>query len=87
MASGGFATSSRPPTSVARSDLLHISICYSHVGLEIEEKIFYPAASDMRTAEWGADLEVLEEDVMHNEELGTRMEGMKMQLLAADSRR
>jgi hemerythrin superfamily protein len=60
--------------------------------------------TDMRTAEWGADLKVLKEDVMHHvgeeeddlfpkiqkilpkqqlEELGTRMEEMKMQLLAA----
>jgi hemerythrin superfamily protein len=60
--------------------------------------------TDMRTAEWGADLKVLKEDVMHHvgeeedelfpkiqkilskeqlEELGTRMEAMKTQLLAA----
>jgi hemerythrin superfamily protein len=60
--------------------------------------------TDMRTAEWGADLKVLKEDVMHHvgeeedelfpkiqkllskeqlDELGTRMEEMKMQLLAA----
>jgi hemerythrin superfamily protein len=60
--------------------------------------------TDMRAAEWGADLKVLKEDVMHHvgeeedelfpkiqkilskeqlEELGTRMEEMKMQLLAA----
>ena len=64
--------------------------------------------TDMRTAEWGADLKVLKEDVMHHvgeeedelfprvqkllskeqlEELGTRMEEMKMQRLAAASRR
>lgn len=64
--------------------------------------------ADMRTAEWGADLKVLKEDVMHHvgeeedelfprvqkllskeqlEELGTRMEEMKMQRLAAASRR
>src|ERR1700737_2262880 len=64
--------------------------------------------TDMRTAEWGADLKVLKEDVMHHvgeeedelfpkvqkvlskeqlEELGTRMEEMKMQLLAAVSKR
>jgi hemerythrin superfamily protein len=60
--------------------------------------------TDMRTSEWGADLKVLKEDVMHHvgeeeddlfpkiqkilskqqlEELGTRMQEMKMQLLAA----
>jgi hemerythrin superfamily protein len=64
--------------------------------------------TDMRTAEWGADLKVLKEDVMHHvgeeeddlfpkiqkilpkqqlEELGTRMEEMKMQLLAAANSR
>jgi hemerythrin superfamily protein len=60
--------------------------------------------TDMRTAEWAADLKVLKEDVMHHvgeeenelfpkikkilskeqlEDLGTRMEEMKMQLLGA----
>ena len=60
--------------------------------------------TDMRTAEWGANLKVLREDVMHHvgeeedelfpkiqkllskeqlDELGTRMEAMKLQLLAA----
>src|SRR6202171_3223098 len=64
--------------------------------------------TDMRTAEWGADLKVLKEDVMHHvgeeedelfpkiqrlltkeqlEELGTRMQEMKSQLLAAVSKR
>jgi hemerythrin superfamily protein len=64
--------------------------------------------TDMRTAEWGADLKVLKEDVMHHvgeeeddlfpkiqtilskqqlDELGTRMQEMKMQLLAAASSR
>jgi hemerythrin superfamily protein len=64
--------------------------------------------TDMRTAEWDADLKVLKEDVMHHvgeeedelfpkiqkllskeqlEELGTRMEELKMQLLAAVSKR
>ena len=60
--------------------------------------------TDMRTAEWAADLKVLKEDVMHHvgeeekdlfpkvqkilskdqlEDLGTRMQEMKLQLLAA----
>jgi hemerythrin superfamily protein len=60
--------------------------------------------TDMRTAEWAADLKVLKEDVMHHvceeendlfpkvkkilskeqlEELGSRMEEMKMQLVAS----
>jgi hemerythrin superfamily protein len=60
--------------------------------------------TDMRTAEWAADLKVLKEDVMHHvgeeenelfpkikkilskeqlEDLGTRMEEMKMQLMGA----
>src|SRR2546421_4933248 len=60
--------------------------------------------TDMRTAEWGAGLKVLKEDVMHHvgeeendlfpkvqkilskeqlEDLGTRMEAMKSQLLSA----
>ena len=60
--------------------------------------------TDMRTAEWGAGLKVLKEDVMHHvgeeendlfpkvqkilskeqlEDLGTRMEAMKTQLLSA----
>src|SRR4030081_786208 len=59
--------------------------------------------TDMRTAEWAADLKVLKEDVMHHvgeeekelfpkiqkilskeqlEDLGTRMEELKMQLLS-----
>jgi hemerythrin superfamily protein len=64
--------------------------------------------TDMRTAEWAADLKVLREDVMHHvgeeedelfpkiqkvlstsqlEELGTRMQEMKMQRLATVSDR
>ena len=60
--------------------------------------------TDMRTAEWAADLKVLKEDVMHHvgeeendlfpkvktilskeqlEDLGSRMEQMKMQLVAS----
>ena len=60
--------------------------------------------TDMRTAEWAADLKVLKEDVMHHvgeeekelfpkvqkilskdqlDDLGTRMEEMKMQLMGA----
>jgi hemerythrin superfamily protein len=60
--------------------------------------------TDMRTAEWAADLKVLKEDVMHHvgeeenelfpkikkilskeqlEDLGTRMEEMKVQLMGA----
>src|ERR1700704_6813855 len=60
--------------------------------------------TDMRTAEWAADLKVLKEDVMHHvgeeendlfpkvktilskeqlEDLGSRMEAMKMQLMGA----
>jgi hemerythrin superfamily protein len=60
--------------------------------------------TDMRTAEWAADLKVLKEDVMHHvgeeendlfpkvkailskeqlEDLGSRMEELKMQLVAS----